>query len=758
MYKKQPNKTHVRFWKFPTRIFLSSRRMQQYIETQLQPHQQFAVKWIQQCESRPGFVGGFNMDEVGLGKTRETLGAINSNTIVVCPAAIVDVWVEEATKSNWPGKVMVYNGTKRSLSMDDLIGSTSDEPLLLVTSYNVLNTDFKLMKLPATAETKTKTKKPVAKKRKITTTTTNPTTTVTFGTEKVLNRTFIFNYKWPRIILDEAQMIRNQNTQYFKSVCALNGRFRWCITATPIYNHFDEFYTQVMFLRITPWSVDPRTWRADVIQPLENHGPLNPQLRSLILQRKKQEVLRDLPPVIEHQINLKLSPEERLLYDSIYNYGRAATKRLIELMTSMETLMNAQKDRVENRIKRKRRIWGVSVSAEDDNWKSTDEDRLHWNEIRRRSNASIGTFILRLRQMCVAPTVVINAKSGFAASKNKNKNNDDNEDDDDDDDDNDNDQESDTDTDQDTSTTTTTTTTTATTDILANLKRLLTQVDLKRLEDDCPVCMESNADRFAEPCLHQCCENCWLKMSEETPEGRPKCPLCRQTVLSFSKREQVKQEITKSIKQLETTEDDDEQSTPPPPPQPSPYDKWQPLESTKFRWVAEDIARHDRGYLIVSQWTTVLDEFYKYLGTTLIGISEPMPFRYDGRVSGPRRTEIRQQYQNDPNAPRGMLTSLQCASVGVTLTRASVVYFLDQWWNSAVDFQMANRVHRIGQLSQVDIYYLHVDNTIEDSMVIMREMKAKIAEMVNVKRTKQTNEQVNLTSKARLVFKLNDKR
>lgn len=687
--------------------------MQKFIETQLQPHQQYAVRWIKAHESRPGFVGGFNMDEVGLGKTRETLGSINSNTLVVCPAVIVDVWAEEAVKSNWPGKVIIYNGSNRALCLEDLLGSTTDSPILVITSYSILVSDLKLLPQPAGSAT-------ASKKHKTT------TNTLELSADYLAKRTFIFKYSWPRIVLDEAQSIRNQTSQTFKAVCALDGKIRWCITATPIYNHFEEFYTQIVFLKLTPWSVDPRAWKSDVVKPLEQNRPFNPELRRLILQRKKQDILRDLPPMHEHKIMLKLSPEERLLYDSIFDYGRAATKRLIDLMTSIQDLMTEQKDRVENRLKRKRRIWGVSTT--ENNWRSTDEDRLHWNMIRKRSGASIGTFILRLRQLCVAPIVVINAKTKFSARVANEE------------------EGSGSDTEAG-STSTTSTSTDA--DILQNLNNLLAQVDLKNLDEDCPVCMEAKADRFSEPCLHQCCEDCWLKMAENSPAGRPVCPLCRQTVLSFCKRDQVKQNIVKSIQEIENPVVE--------PLRISPYANWNPLESTKFRWVAEHIARHERGYLVVSQWTTVLDAFNKYLETTMVGSTEPMPLRYDGSQSNELRTQIRLKFENDPNAPRGLLASLTSGSLGVTFIRASVVYFLDQWWNSPVDAQMAGRAHRFGQTQAVDIYYLNISDSIEDAMTIMRDEKNEIAKLVNVSETQQrsSNKQHDLTTKAKLVFKLN---
>lgn len=60
--------------------------------------------------------------------------------------------------------------------------------------------------------------------------------------------------KWYRVIIDEAQCIKNKDTQSAKGCCALDAKYRLCLSGTPMQNSCDEMYSLLRFLRIEPYN------------------------------------------------------------------------------------------------------------------------------------------------------------------------------------------------------------------------------------------------------------------------------------------------------------------------------------------------------------------------------------------------------------------------------------------------------------------------------------------------------------------------
>ena len=64
-----------------------------------------------------------------------------------------------------------------------------------------------------------------------------------------------------------------------------------------------------------------------------------------------------------------------------------------------------------------------------------------------------------------------------------------------------------------------------------------------------------------------------------------------------------------------------------------------------------------------------------------------------------------------------LLLTTKVGGLGLTLTGADVVIFMEHDWNPMVDLQAMDRAHRIGQTRVVNVYRLIVKDTIEESIM-----------------------------------------
>ena len=73
-----------------------------------------------------------------------------------------------------------------------------------------------------------------------------------------------------------------------------------------------------------------------------------------------------------------------------------------------------------------------------------------------------------------------------------------------------------------------------------------------------------------------------------------------------------------------------------------------------------------------------------------------------------------------------LLINSNVGSEGLTLTEASNVIFLNEWWNPSSNRQAEDRVNRIGQTLPVNFYILRSDNTIDENIGRILETKTKL--------------------------------
>ncbi|KAG3026937.1 putative helicase [Phytophthora cactorum] len=103
--------------------------------------------------------------------------------------------------------------------------------------------------------------------------------------------------------------------------------------------------------------------------------------------------------------------------------------------------------------------------------------------------------------------------------------------------------------------------------------------------------------------------------------------------------------------------------------------------------------------------------------------------RLDGRTPHAKRADIVQHFNADPSIDVLLLTT-SVGGLGLTLTGADTVIFIEHSWNPFVDLQAMDRAHRIGQKRTVRVFRLIMEESLEEHIVNLQEFKEQVAAMV----------------------------
>ncbi|KAL0353111.1 UNVERIFIED_CONTAM: Helicase-like transcription factor CHR28 [Sesamum angustifolium] len=137
---------------------------------------------------------------------------------------------------------------------------------------------------------------------------------------------------WFRVVLDEAQSIKNHRTQVARACWGLRAKRRWCLSGTPIQNAIDDLYSYFRFLRHEPYAIF-RTFCEQLKAPIhkspqDGYKKLQAVLKTIMLRRTKGtfidgEPIIKLPPKTIELKKVDFSEEERDFYCRLEADSRA---------------------------------------------------------------------------------------------------------------------------------------------------------------------------------------------------------------------------------------------------------------------------------------------------------------------------------------------------------------------------------------------------------------------------------------------------
>jgi superfamily II DNA or RNA helicase len=236
----------------------------------LRPYQRRGVDWL--CFLRDAEMGAVLADDMGLGKTLQTICALRGRALVVAPRSVLHNWADEVRRFRPGLSVVVYHGAGRA------IAARADVTL---TTYAVLRLDAgALAKEP-----------------------------------------------WDAVVLDEAQAIKNPDSQAARAAYQLRGRFRVALSGTPVENRLEELWSLMHFA--SPGLLGGRSdFDERYAKPAADGdgaamGRLRERVGAFLLRRLKRDVAPELPPRTEAVLRCDLDEREREVYDAV----RAASQR-----------------------------------------------------------------------------------------------------------------------------------------------------------------------------------------------------------------------------------------------------------------------------------------------------------------------------------------------------------------------------------------------------------------------------------------------
>lgn len=137
--------------------------------------------------------------------------------------------------------------------------------------------------------------------------------------------------------------------------------------------------------------------------------------------------------------------------------------------------------------------------------------------------------------------------------------------------------------------------------------------------------------------------------------------------------------------------------------------------------LVEEAVESGKKVVIFSNWTQMTDEVYKRLHPKY------HPAIITGQTDDASRQDEVNHFQNDPKC-KVLIGTTGAAGTGITLTAGTVEIFLDEPWNMALKEQAVDRCHRIGQKSNLTIYTLMCQNTIDQRIHELVEKKGAMAD------------------------------
>lgn len=279
------------------------------LTARLRPYQERGFRWL--CSNAAKGFGSCMADDMGLGKTIQVIafllklkddGGLSNPALVVCPTTIVGNWEKECRRFAPSLNVSIYHGSERSLTVKNRD--------LVITTYGILRREI----------------------------------------DKFSHR------EWRAVIVDEAQNIKNPDTDQARAIKSLKAGVRIAMSGTPVENRLAELWSIFDFIN-GGYLGQARTFQTKYAVPIEKYRDkgsierLRTATAPFILRRLKKDksIIEDLPDKIVSDEYCYLTKEQAALYQRVVDStmetieGSEGIQRkglIFKLITSLKQICN----------------------------------------------------------------------------------------------------------------------------------------------------------------------------------------------------------------------------------------------------------------------------------------------------------------------------------------------------------------------------------------------------------------------------------
>ena len=251
------------------------------LKGKLRAYQKRGVAWLQYLEQLG--LNGCLADDMGLGKTIQIIALLlldidpNKQTLLIAPTSVLSNWQREIEKFAPKLRVLIHHGGKRDSEVKAFKTT--------IAKYDIIITSFTLARKDA----------------------------------KLFN-----SLKWQRLVLDEAQNIKNPKTAQTKAILKLDSKHRHALTGTPVENRLLDLWSIFNFLNPGYLGKQTRFNKLFELPIQRDNDPVQAKIlkqliEPFILRRVKTDksIIKDLPDKVEHKQYCNLTKEQASLYEAV---------------------------------------------------------------------------------------------------------------------------------------------------------------------------------------------------------------------------------------------------------------------------------------------------------------------------------------------------------------------------------------------------------------------------------------------------------